>query len=85
MGHTRAAVLRTLSDPCSTAELAARLGISAPSACEHAAALRRADLIQTERRGRSVRHSLTPLGHSLLRGHHLHGEGNLPTASRAEC
>lgn len=73
MGRTRAAVLRTLSDPCSTAELAARLCISAPSASEHAAALRRADLIQTERRGRAVCHSLTPLGHSLLNGH-LDGE-----------
>ena len=69
MGRTRAAVLRALRDPCSTAELAARLGISAASASEHAASLRGADLIQTERRGRRVRHSLTPLGHSLLNGH----------------
>jgi DNA-binding transcriptional ArsR family regulator len=69
MGHTRAAVLRALRQPSSTAELAARLRISPPSASEHAAALRRADLVQTERRGRAVRHSLTPLGLSLLSGH----------------
>jgi DNA-binding transcriptional ArsR family regulator len=69
LGRTRAAALRALRDPCGTAELAARLGISAPSASEHATALRGADLIQTARRGRSVRHSLTPLGRSLLNGY----------------
>jgi DNA-binding transcriptional ArsR family regulator len=66
IGRTRAAALQALRQPCSTAELAARLGISAPSASEHATALRGAALIQTERRGRGVRHSLTPLGRSLL-------------------
>jgi DNA-binding transcriptional ArsR family regulator len=69
MGRTRAAVLQALRHPCSTAELASRLDISAPSASEHAAALRGADLIQTERRGRGVCHSLTPLGRSLLNGY----------------
>jgi DNA-binding MarR family transcriptional regulator len=69
IGRTRAAVLQALRHPCSTAELAARLGISAPSASEHATALRGASLIQTERRGRRVCHSLTPLGRSLLSDH----------------
>jgi DNA-binding transcriptional ArsR family regulator len=68
LGGTRAAVLRALRDPCGTAELATRLGISAPSVSEHTAALRGADLIETARCGRAVRHSLTPLGRSLLNG-----------------
>jgi DNA-binding transcriptional ArsR family regulator len=78
MGRTRAAALRVLREPCSTAELARRLGISAPSASEHAAALRGADLIRTERRGRGVCHSLTPLGRSLLDGYRADG----PVADR---
>jgi DNA-binding transcriptional ArsR family regulator len=69
LGATRAAVLAALRDPCGTAELAIRLGISAPSVSEHTAALRGADLIHTARCGRAVRHSLTPLGRSLLHGH----------------
>lgn len=69
IGRTRAAALRAVGDPCSTAELATRLGVSPPSASEHATALRCAGLIQTARFGRSVRHSLTPLGRSLLKGH----------------
>ena len=43
-------------------------GTSAPSASEHAAALRASGLVQTVRRGRGVNHSLTPLGRSLLNG-----------------
>ncbi len=69
IGRTRALVLGALRSPSSTAELAARVGISAPSASEHAAVLRDADLIETIRNGRGVRHSLTPLGRSLLNGH----------------
>jgi DNA-binding transcriptional ArsR family regulator len=68
MGHTRAAVLEALRTPRSTAELAAWAGTSAPSASEHAAALRASGLVQTVRRGRGVNHSLTPLGRSLLNG-----------------
>jgi DNA-binding MarR family transcriptional regulator len=83
LGRTRAAVLRALCDPCSTAELADRLCISPPSASEHAAALRGANLIQTERRGRAVCHSLTPLGQNLLRGH-PGGENHAQAASLPE-
>ncbi len=68
LGHTRAAVLHALRTPRSTAELAACVGTSAPSASEHATALRSAGLVQTVRRGRGVNHSLTPLGRSLLNG-----------------
>ena len=66
LGHTRAAVLHALRTPLSTAELAACVGTSAPSA--HATALRASGLVQTVRRGRGVNHSLTPLGRSLLNG-----------------
>ena len=44
------------------------MGTSAPSASEHATALRAAGLVHTVRRGRGVVHSLTPLGRSLLNG-----------------
>jgi DNA-binding transcriptional ArsR family regulator len=66
LGRTRAAVLQALRAPLSTRELAASTGTSAPSASEHASALRAAGLVHTVRRGRSVSHSLTPLGRSLL-------------------
>jgi DNA-binding transcriptional ArsR family regulator len=68
LGQTRAAVLRALRTPRSTTELAACVGTSAPSASEHATALRASGLVQTVRRGRRVNHSLTPLGRSLLNG-----------------
>jgi DNA-binding transcriptional ArsR family regulator len=61
-------VLRALRTPRSTTELAACVGTSAPSASEHATALRASGLVQTVRRGRGVNHSLTPLGRSLLIG-----------------
>lgn len=66
LGRTRAGVLAALQKPCGTAELAARVGISAASASEHTKALRDADLVETARCGRGVRHSLTYLGRSLL-------------------
>ncbi len=69
LGRTRAGVLLALRTPCNTADLAVRLGVSASSASEHATVLRRAGLVQTTRHGRSVRHSLTPLGRGLLSGH----------------
>jgi hypothetical protein len=48
--------------------LAACVGTSAPSASEHATALRASGLVQTVRRGRGVNNSLTPLGRTLLNG-----------------
>lgn len=66
LGSTRAAVLRTLTEPLGTAELAGAVSISPASASEHAKVLRDASLIETRRRGRGVRHSLTPLGAMLV-------------------
>jgi DNA-binding transcriptional ArsR family regulator len=71
LGPTRAAVLRALREPHGTAALAGAVGISPASASEHAKVLRDANLIETRREGRSVRHSLTPLGRTML-GHLRH-------------
>ncbi len=72
IGPTRAAVLRALAEPRGTVDLAATVKISPASASEHAKVLRDAYLIETRREGRSVRHSLTPLGRTVL--------GQLPPA-----
>ena len=66
LGPTRAAVLRALAEPRGTAELADAVRISAASASEHAKVLRDANLIETRRQGRSVRHSLTPMGRTIV-------------------
>jgi DNA-binding transcriptional ArsR family regulator len=68
LGVTRAAVLHCLTVSHSTTTLAARLRISTTAASRHAAALRAAGLVATERRGGSVRHSRTPLGTALVHG-----------------
>lgn len=73
IGPTRAVVLRALAEPRGTADLARAVGISPASASEHAKVLRNAYLIETRREGRSVRHSLTPLGRTML--------GQLPLAA----
>ena len=66
LGPTRAAVLRALAEPQGTGELADVVGISPASASEHAKVLRDANLVETRRQGRSVRHSLTPLGRTMV-------------------
>ncbi len=66
LGPTRATVLRALREPRGTVDLAVMVGISPASASEHAKVLREACLIETRRVGRSVRHSLTPLGRTML-------------------
>jgi DNA-binding transcriptional ArsR family regulator len=68
LGHTRAAVLQTLAGQCTTTELARRAGVSASSASEHAAVLRKAGLITSTRHRNRVHHSLTTLGSALLAG-----------------
>jgi DNA-binding transcriptional ArsR family regulator len=73
LGPTRAGVLRALAEPRGTTELAGVVGISPASASEHAKVLRDANLIETSRQGRAVRHSLTALGRTIL--------GQLPTVS----
>jgi DNA-binding transcriptional ArsR family regulator len=66
IGQGRARALRAIGTGCTTTELAARLGVSPPTASAHAAALRNAALITSPRQGRSVLHTLTDLGDALL-------------------
>ncbi|MFF3753180.1 DUF5937 family protein [Streptomyces sp. NPDC002018] len=66
LGASRAAVLRLVEDGCTTGELARRTGLSQPSASQHTAVLREANLITTVRRGNEVMHTLTPLGTAFL-------------------
>ncbi|GAA4455250.1 winged helix-turn-helix domain-containing protein [Phytohabitans houttuyneae] len=70
LGRTRAEVLRRLGEPGrhTTTALAKAAGISLPSASEHAAALRAAGLLSSEREGGAVVHRLTPLGVEVRRG-----------------
>lgn len=66
IGTTRAWVLGAVEDGCTTSELARRVGINASSISQHTTVLREARLIRTTRMGKSVVHTLTPLGRSLL-------------------
>ncbi|MFE7596411.1 ArsR/SmtB family transcription factor [Streptomyces sp. NPDC057494] len=61
LGRTRAELLRALTEPRTTTELARRLGVSNATASAHAQALRAAGLLTTTRTGRSVHHAATPL------------------------
>ncbi|MFF1410899.1 ArsR/SmtB family transcription factor [Streptomyces sp. NPDC058289] len=69
LGRTRAAALQVATEGCSTTELARRLNVSIAAASEHATVLRNANLITTSRRGKSVVHTVTPLGAELLGSH----------------
>ncbi|MET8468148.1 DUF5937 family protein [Streptomyces sp. NPDC006422] len=68
LGHTRAAVLQALQEPCTTTELARLAGVSVSSASEHASVLRRAGLVASTRERHRMHHSLTRLGSHLLNG-----------------
>ncbi|MFF4078406.1 ArsR/SmtB family transcription factor [Streptomyces sp. NPDC001777] len=68
LGRTRARVLTALQGSATTGELARVLHISTASASEHVRALREAGLVQGNRVGGCVIHSLTPLGEALLHG-----------------
>lgn len=70
IGTPRAALLRALTAPLDTTQLAARAGLALSSASEHTAILRNCDLVTSTRKGRAVVHSLTPLGRQLLAGGH---------------
>ncbi|TDD68443.1 ArsR family transcriptional regulator [Jiangella aurantiaca] len=62
LGGTRATVLQTLVDEHTTTSLARAVALSPSSASAHASALRRAGLVVSQRRGKAMVHSLTPLG-----------------------
>jgi DNA-binding transcriptional ArsR family regulator len=66
LGPTRAAILLAIGEGCTTTELARRVGVSLPTASQHASVLRDAGLISTRRMGGSVLHTLRPLGVEVL-------------------
>lgn len=66
LGKTRAAVLETIGDGCTTSEIARRLDVSLATASEHASVLRHAGLVASVRDGNTALHVLTPAGTSLL-------------------
>lgn len=66
IGQRKAKALRAVGNTCTTAELAASLGVKASTASEHLTALREAGLTSSVRQGRFVRHTLTELGAGLL-------------------
>ncbi|MFC8695682.1 winged helix-turn-helix domain-containing protein [Streptomyces parvus] len=68
LGRTRALALCALSSPCSTGELARRIGVSIGTASKHASVLRATKLITSTRRGGEVVHTMTPLGRELAQG-----------------
>ncbi|MFI9310846.1 ArsR family transcriptional regulator [Streptomyces triculaminicus] len=67
LGRTRLGALVLLAEEHTTGDLARRLGVSDATASAHAAALRGAGLITTERAGRAVLHRRTALGSLLVR------------------
>ncbi|MFF0474091.1 ArsR/SmtB family transcription factor [Streptomyces sp. NPDC004284] len=73
LGRTRAELLRSLTRPRTTTELARRLNVSNATASAHAQALRAAGLLTTTRTGRSVHHAVTALGDLLNREPQPHG------------
>ncbi|MFE7121835.1 helix-turn-helix domain-containing protein [Streptomyces sp. NPDC057654] len=65
LGETRAAVLQALAEPCSTTQLARRVGVSIGTASKQTAVLRDAGLATSARFGTSVVHQLTSLGQQM--------------------
>jgi DNA-binding transcriptional ArsR family regulator len=66
LGKTRAAVLETIADGCTTGEIARRLDVSLATASEHATVLRRAGLVVSVRDGNTTLHTLTAVATALL-------------------
>jgi DNA-binding transcriptional ArsR family regulator len=70
LGRTRATALQILATaPCTTSELAKQLNSALATASQHAAVLREAGLVTSQRIGQAVLHSIAPLGLALLEGH----------------
>jgi DNA-binding transcriptional ArsR family regulator len=68
VGQTRATVLGLTVDGTTTTQLAAACDITLATASHQTAVLREAGLIESHRRGKSVIHLATRLGHALLEG-----------------
>ena len=68
MGATRARIMVSLGSAPSTSELAESIGMSIASASQQVAVLRDAGLAVSKRDGRSVRHTLSSAGRTILEG-----------------
>ncbi len=68
VGRTRAVILALLELPMSTTQLAAQLGLSAPTLNVHLTSLRSAGILSSRRDGRAVLYQRTALGDQLLAG-----------------
>jgi DNA-binding transcriptional ArsR family regulator len=69
LGRTRAEILESVAARgVTTSELAHRTGIAPATASHHLGILRKAGLLDTCRAGKSVLHTVTPLGQALLDG-----------------
>lgn len=68
VGRTRAVILALLELPMSTTQLAAQLGLSAPTLNVHLTSLRAAGILSSRRAGRTVLYQRTALGDQLLAG-----------------
>jgi len=66
LGRRRATILRALSAPAATADLAQRLGASPAGVSEHLSVLRTAGLVRPARDGRRVLYARTPAAEALL-------------------
>ncbi|MBZ0303173.1 MAG: helix-turn-helix domain-containing protein, partial [Anaerolineae bacterium] len=66
LGEGRANVLRQLTTPRSTSELAQRLEVTPGNISLHIARLREAGLVESQQLGKWVFHRLTPRGEHLL-------------------
>ncbi|GAA4732036.1 ArsR/SmtB family transcription factor [Phytohabitans rumicis] len=66
LGRGRAAVLRALTTPASTAGLAIALGLAPSTVSEHLAALHAAGVVHRRRAGRRVLYGLEPAGVALV-------------------
>jgi DNA-binding transcriptional ArsR family regulator len=66
LGRTRAEILRRLSRPSSTSDLAARLGHSLPAISQHLGVLRRGGMVTSWRSGRHVFNQRSALATSVL-------------------
>jgi len=66
LGHTRAAILRSLVRMATTTDLARRVDVSPATVSHHTAILRNTGLVTTRRDHTFVTHMLTPLGLRML-------------------
>lgn len=66
LGRSRATILAYTTSPCTTTQLAARTGLSAPAVSQHLGVLREAGLVTRSRYRNEVNYVVSELGSALL-------------------